>query len=685
MKRKLFFILLSLCLISSSFAQDRNAGPAGAPFGNILTPENGFDYIPKDMMKAFLVEEIAAAKKAWIERYEKIKTPEEVKVYADRHREMFRRQLGEFWDPTPLNPKITKRLENGTPGKDAYRVEMVLFESVPNFYVSGAVFLPDPTRFKPPYPAVLIVCGHSHTGKAYELYQRVPALAATHGLLAMSIDPIDQGERSQRLTPEGKPAAQGVAAHNLIGAGSILLGRNAATFELWDMMRAVDYLQSRPDVLPDKIGVTGTSGGGTQSSYLMALDERIAVAAPSCYLCGLFDLSVSYGPQDAEQNIFGQFAFGMDHADYCIMRAPKPTLIATSTTDFFPAEGAWSTYRYAKRIYDRFGYADQVSLIEHDGKHGWHKSMREAAVRWMLRWLAGRDEQVFESDEMKIFPVREFQATPEGEVMKIEGARSAFDLNRDYNDRLLALRKERNENRSPEEFAELVRKTTGSRPIVGIPPYIVESRKTTDPPPELARDASKVETILLNAEGGKIILPTLRFVPETEAQGAAIVLHEKGKSADLARIGRYLRGGFEVVAVDLRGLGETQAVCSAYYKHDMFGSDGTDYYLAYLLGKSYVGMRTEDLLAVARWIASEKQGVKPLIDASGDTVGVVALHAAVSEPSLFSKVVLGKPVRSWYDVVRAGASFYPITNLVHGALLEYDIPDLVRQAGAELE
>lgn len=676
----LSFIVL---LFTVSFVQSQENPPtAPTPDLTVLTPENGFSANPKEMMKIYLFEQITEKRVLWYENYNKLKTPEEIKAYQEKHRNQFRQRLGKMWDrETPLNPKILKTFQHGTPGKNAYRVDMIVFESAPDFFVSGAVYVPDETRFKPPYPTVLVVCGHSHTGKAAELYQRVPALAASNGLLALCIDPIDQGERSQRLTSEGKPEAQGVAAHNIIGSGSILLGRNAATFEVWDMIRAIDYLQSRPDVLKDKIGVTGTSGGGTQTSYIMVLDDRVQVAVPSCYLCGLFDTMLGrIGPQDAEQNIFGQLDFGMDHTDYCIMRAPKPTLIETTTEDFFPAVDAWTVYRNAKRIYDKFGYADRISLIETEGKHGWHKNLREASVRWMLRWLADRDEQVFEAADMPICSTEEFFGTPQGEVMLLSGARSAFDLNRDYNDELLELRKKKNASRSREELAEVVRKTIGTRPLAEIPAVKAENKGNVNlqtlPTPDLI---SKAEKFILKVEDGKISLPAIRFEPAKESTGLVILLD---KAPD--RLDDYLKQGKTVLTVDLRGLGETQSVGAQYFQHKLFGSDGQDFYLAYLLGKSYVGMRTEDLLATARWFQGNNSAQKIELAALGDVVSLVALHAAFLEPSLFSPPDFqSASPRSWHDVVNVGCSYYPITNFVHGALLEYDIPDLLEKVKSE--
>jgi hypothetical protein len=309
----------------------------------------------------------------------------------------------------------------------------------------------------------------------------------------------------------------------------------------------------------------------------------------------------------------------------------------------------------------------------------------------MLRWLAGRDEQIFEANDMPIFDTKEFLATPDGEVLKLAGARSTFDLNRDYNDDLLSVRKAKNEKRDNNEFIATIRKIVGVRPLVEIPAATVENKGKTNIPETLTETTAEIEQFILKTENGKIFLPALKFTPKIESKGTTIFLHEKSKTADLPRIETLLRNGKTVVAVDLRGLGETQAIRSQYFAHQWFGTDGTDYYLAYLLGKTYVGMRTEDLLSVARWLSenNSEQNIdqninqKAEIVASGETVGLVALHAAVLEPSLFSSVKLDKPIRSWYDVVKVGCSFYPITNLVHGALYEYDVPDLIQLAKPE--
>lgn len=630
------------------------------------------------MMRIYLLDEWKTAHISWQERYNSLKTVADIEQYQQERKAFFWQQLGKMWDKTPLNPQIVKAFKKGTLGKDAYRVEMILFESVPNFYVTGAMFLPDETRFKPPYPCVLIVCGHSGEAKAYANYQGVAALAAINGLAAFIIDPIDQGERSQRLGQSGKPLLQGTRAHNVIGAGSILLGRNTATFEVWDMVRALDYLESRTDIDAERLGATGNSGGGTQTSYIMALDDRVFAAAPNCYICALFGdwtTARGRGEADAEQNIFGQLAFGMDHVDYCIMRAPKPTLLGTATKDYFPIKSAWETYRNAKRIFDRFGLADKISLAETDEEHGWHKNLREASVRWMLRWLAGRDEMIYEADDQPSCTIEELRCTPKGQVLLLDGARSTFDLNRDYNNELLAARTAKADSRSDDELRATIRNIIGVRKLADIPKLTTTQSVVSDVAAQL-EDVASAEQFSYITENGKIMLPTVRFIPKAPSAGIVIYLNGSGKTEDLNRINKLAKENKVVVAIDLRGFGQTQFVGGQYFRHDQFGPDGKDFYLAYLLGKSYVGMRTEDLIAVAR----ELPGPVELV-VSGETVGLVALHAAALEPVLFSGIQWDTSIRSWYDVVKDGSSPYPITNLVHGALREYDVPDLQRLTG----
>ena len=626
---------------------------------------------PGDMMKRHLLKQSLDACGLWRKRYEQLKTPEQIAEYQKRQKAFFTKQLGAWPKRTPLNPQVVDKVQ-----RSGFTVEKIIFESQPKHYVTAAMFLPDPKRHKPPYPSVLVPCGHSALGKGCDPYQRAAMLLALNGIAALVFDPIDQGERGQLLGSNGLPPMWGTKAHTMLGVGSILIGRNTAWFEIWDGMRAIDYLQSRREVDPKRIGCTGNSGGGTQTSYLMALDERISCAAPSCYLTSTERLAQTIGPADSEQNIFAQVAFGMHEADYVLMRAPKPTLICCVTRDFFDISGTWDTFRNAKRIYTRLGFSERMDLAEQDEKHGFHMHLRVAMVRWMMRWLDGKDKPITEPDDLKPLTKAEIQCTPTGQVMALKGARSVYDIN---DDRAATLAKQRPDLWKPERQAETLKQVAelaGIRPMDKLPSPVVTQAGS------VKQSGYSIEKLIIKPEAD-IYLPGLLFIPDKKADAPPLLyVHESGKTADGKVIDKLVAGGRVVLAVDLRGIGETlQTRQRKFSSH--FGSDWKDCYSAYMLGRSYVGMRAEDVLLCARWLAKRRKKTSVDMVAVGH-VGVPALHAAAIEQGQFASVKLTGVLTSWSDVLRKRIVRRQLTNTVHGALEVYDLPDLAGVLGKKL-
>jgi len=646
--------------------------PCAAVAQDALTvlPESINGVPPSGMVRHYLLEHVQVAHARWQDDYEQIKTAEDIQAYQTRLRERFVQEIGGFPKRTPLNPQTTGTLE-----REGYRVEKVLFESQPGLYVTAAFFLPAWDGFKPPHPGVLVPCGHAENAKAHKEYQSVGALLALNGMAALVFDPVEQGERMQLLRRSGRHIMWGTEAHTMLGVGSILLGRNTAYFEIWDGMRGIDYLQSRPEVDPDRIGCTGNSGGGTQTAYLMALDDRIKAAAPSCFL-NRAGRQLETATGDAEQNIFGQLAWGMDHADYLMMRAPIPILICAATDDFFDIRATWETFRYAKRRYTLMGYPERVSLLENDNKHNYDRTQREGVVRWMARWLMNRDEVITEP-HLDLFTDEELRCTPRGQVMLLEGARSTYHLNADYENELAATRKATWSTKDPHSLLEEVRKRAGIRPLDALPEPQIEEVGT------LGRQDYRIVKRIIKPKPG-IFLPALLFQRKT-GNGKQVILYvcENGMQQAAgpgAALERFVQDGATVLAVDLRGTGETQQTKQGKFGKGI-GSDWEDFFAAYLLGKSYVGMRAEDLLVCARY-AARSGGTLHLV-AEGN-VGVPALHAAALEPQLFARVTLIRTLASWSNVVRTWPTRNQLINTVHGALTHYDLPDLAASLGGRL-
>lgn len=628
-----------------------------------VLPEDLDGVTPANMTRQYLLDEVNRAWERWQENYETIKTPEDIAAYQQRLRDLFIEHLGGFPERSPLNPQVTGVIE-----REGYRVEKVIFESLPKFYVTAALFLPDPARHAPPYPGVLVPCGHAQLAKAHDTYQSVGAFLALTGMAALVFDPIEQGERMQLLKDDGTHVMWGTKAHTMVGAACILLGHNTARYEIWDGIRAIDYLQSRPEVDPERIGITGNSGGGTQTAYLMALDDRIDAAAPSCFL-NRSGRQLETATGDAEQNIFAQLVWGMDHADYLMMRAPVPIYICAATKDFFDIEATWVTYRYAKRMYSRMGFSERVGLLENDEEHNYNQLQREGAVRWLARWLLGRDEPITEPP-LELLTPEELWATPKGQVMLLDDARSVYDINADDAAELAKARGPLRQNMSKEEMRARVREIAGIRPFNEIPMPEAEMTGSVDIP------GGRADKWILKPEPG-IWLPAVWITPaERKSDAVAVVVSEKGFAAETETEGAIvlcLKEGKAILAVDLRGMGETQQTSQKQYGPDV-GLDWEDYFAAYQLGQSYVGMRAEDLLSVVKFLREHHQGPVELF-AVGNA-GVPALHAAALEEELFTRVILSETLHSWRDGVLARPSHNLLISSVHGALTFYDLPDL---------
>jgi len=656
MNRTHFFLLLTLTMICrSGHAEDLNCLPESERASASLY--------------SHLQQEAYAALDRRGETYEQLKTPEQIREYQQRLREFFIQQLGGLPEQTPLNARTVRTIK-----ADGYRIELVIYESQPQHHVTANLYIPDGEG---PFPGIVVSSGHSRTGKTADYNQRFGIMMAKQGMAALCFDPIGQGERSQILDDQGNPKYSSTTTeHFLIGVGSTLVGRSTATYRVWDGMRSIDYLVSRPEIDPTRIGYTGCSGGGTLTSYVMALDERVACAAPACYLTTFRRLIETIGPQDAEQNIFGQIAFGLDQPDYVLMRAPRPTLISATTGDFFDYQGAWDNYRQSKRIYGRLGFPERVDLVEIEGSHGVQPQNLATIAHWMKRWLLDRDEPVAAAVLETRLP-EELLCTPSGQVLQLADERSVFDMNAAREEQLAIQRKQLWETESREGMVAKIRETAG-----------VRSNEELNPPKfedagRIQRGEYHIDRLILRTDSG-VPLAGLTFHPKSPQDDAYLYLHDGGKLGDSESDGpieQLVQDGYTVVSIDMRGQGET-----ASGKRDALLTDWKTYYLAYLLGEPSIGLRTEDALAAGHFVAYyQKPADKPrrvhLVGVG--QAGIVALHAAALRPELFASVTLRDTPRDWSSVVKRSAPQGQLDSAVHGALEVYDLPDLVGLIGED--
>lgn len=639
---RVYAIALSLLLAGPAGAQPPGLLPAGP------TP-------PKRLLHELLLAECRAKFAARAAEVEALKTPADIAARQDRLRKQFVAALGGFPDKTPLNARTV-----GTLKRDGYRVENVIYESRPEHHVTANLYVPDGPG---PFPAVLMPIGHSQTGKAADYVQRGCILLAKNGFVALAYDPIGQGERVQLLDKLGQPAIKGsTSEHTMTMVGALPTGHCTASYRVWDGIRSLDYLCSRPEVDAKRIGCTGCSGGGTLTSYLMALDDRVAAAAPSCYLTSLDRLFSTIGPQDGEQNVPGQVAFGMDHADYVTMRGPKPTLMIAASKDFFDIKGTWDAFREASRVYGKLGFPEHVGLVETDTTHGYPKSHREAAVRFFNRWLRNVDAPVTEGD----FPIEkdaDLRCTRTGNVLEDLKGRSVFDLN------ALAADTARKQRKALEPVAL----RTAVAKLIGLqdPP----PRTTVEKVNQEGRKGYSVLELIYRTDGG-LPLPAVALVPAAEKRDGprAVLVHDGGRAAALGEAEALAKAGRYVLAIDLSGWGETAPAVPAAGRPNYFGVESRETFLSLHLSRPLLGRRVQDLMGVVRHLRSPADKEIELVGFGA--AAPVVLHAAALLPGDVAAVRLDGGVVSWDEVARTAVSENQFAGVVPGALAVYDLPDL---------
>lgn len=658
--------VFALCLASSLMA------PALADDWNLLDKSKKEN---QEILRDHFRRVAHAALDRRLAHYETLKTTEQIQAWQLDMRGQFKDIIGGFWERTPLNAKVVGKLDG-----DGFRVEKITYESQPNFQVTATLYLPNT---KPPYPAVLFPCGHTEDGKAAATYQTVCILLAQNGIAALNYDPPGQGERKQILKTDdlGHDTAHGEFAstseHMVTGIAPILLGRCLATYFIWDGIRGIDYLQTRTDIDANRIGCTGNSGGGNMTSFLMALDDRIQCAAPGNFITTTRIKNDRPGPGDAEQNLFSQTAIGLDHPDFILLRAPKPTLILAATQDFVPIEGTWTAYREAKRIYARLGFSERVDLVETDDKHGYNSELRVAMVRWMRRWLLGKNDVITEGD-IKPFAEKELWCTPQGQVLLDKSFRSLPDLVRDEQEQLAQIRSATFEKLTTDKKRALIRNFSGVKPADEIVvPDVLQLETVLKP-------NYSVDRYVLDSE---LKMPVLVFVPAKPNGQFAIYLHESGKAAEIdGAVQKLLAAGTSVVTADLAGFGETEMKPWRYGSTSgVIGPNSAEVFVAYMLGESLVGVRGNQILQLTSFIRDKYKHAKPVELIAVGEPSVAALHVAALEPALFSKLVIRRGLHSWTSVCEHDVTKRQFENVIHGILRHYDLPDLVKMLGDRVQ
>jgi hypothetical protein len=527
----------------------------------------------------------------------KIKTAEDLAEYQSSVKASFMRAIGGLPQRSDLKATVTK-----TQVIEGLICESLILETLPGYYATANVYKPE--NAEGILPAVLMVCGHSVLGRLYEVYQRVQRCISKAGFVVMGLDPVGQGERITYIEENLQDPAVGPSTneHEYAGVQCLLTGLTITRYFVHDGICALDYLASREDVDEKRIGVTGSSGGGTQTSMLMmAAPEKIAAAAPGTFITDREAILYSRGPQDLEQIWPGMVADGFDHADILACMAPKPVMLLTDDSDFFPLEGTDRTIAKAKPLWEIFNKGDALEISTDASLHAYTWNLANAAADFFSRVLKGQTRQYMES--ISVSDPKELYATDTGNVVKSLNSRIIHDF---VIDELKVIDQFR-ETLSYDELRENAKKFV-SKQVYNYEPY----------PLYIKRPYNKAGVLNLEMElftwfqqEGILSFGALLNTPGVKPEKIIIAAWEGGTRmlhCNLDKIMEYCEDGYGVFVIDLVGTGSLN--------NDYYNENEPDYFFT-----EFVNFANNMLVNGDNIVAMRVRGLCRAIDALEEVTG----------------------------------------------------------------
>lgn len=522
---------------------------------------------------------------------------------------------------TALRARVTGRLDRAH-----HSIEKVVFESLPGLYVTGNFYLPKDSPL--PAPTILYLCGHApHPAGAKFNYQDRAAAFAREGFACLIIDTLEFGE------------VPGIhhGLHDLNMWHWLSLGYTPAGVEVWNAMRALDYLETRPEVDPKRIGLTGISGGGAITWYTAALDERVAAAVPVCS-------TYTFGSQATNWRAWGQcdciYFHNTYHLDFPVVAAliaPRPLLMISGRRDAdFPPDGYHEVFARARRIYEFHGADDRVAELDDDVGHSDTPEFKRAARAWMRRWLQS-DMTPLSQDGPGVS-----LESPEDLACLDEVPVDALNF-KIHNQFLPTIKiserlRRPNSQRHAEILAGLKEQVFRWFPAKPIPFETEVSRNTGGWVP---RYANYKEVTFQTEPGVRVRAQLLTPTNRTEATPLLLYVKRPGDSIYFMDFDELLPvlGSHAVLILNPRFT--EKPVSAAEYRDIQMTAAWS--------GRTIEAMQTWDILRALQWIAHEERTRPSSISIYGKgEMGVLALYAALLD-SAVNKVVLNRPPFSHWD------------------------------------
>jgi sulfatase modifying factor 1 len=574
-----------------------------------------------------------------------------------RLRKQLRGSLGIDRLPKPAakNVRVAGTIDRGT-----YTIEKLVYETFPGMEVPAHLYVP---KSEGRHPAILFVPGHWWAdSKSKTDFQAFCITMAKWGFVVLTYDPFGQGERGISLRDHRRTELLpvGVAQQAIVDFESI---------------SALELLLSRPEVDPQKIGMTGASGGGFNSWIVPSIDPRIAVTVPVVGTSEFLEQVQAVRERDwydAKEHchfVPGLLRYANNH-EFVAMVAPRPLMFIAAHNDHsFRIPGNRAVAEYGSKLYHALGAPEKVGYFEDEKEaHGYQKGKREAAYGWFLKWLKGEgDGKPVAEPALEVPPwdLAGLRCFPAGE-------------NRPAGPGLVALARSLDPGpvAKPDVRSDAVAQALG----IGLPPRLTGT--------------SKLERL----EGGRVRwtmrdgleIPGVLLAPSGEWKGALVAAADAGKDSirEHPAVREALGAGMAVLLADARGMGELATA-----------KPGWTFAVSLLLGENFVGRQAMDLVGGWRalYALPELRGKPVALFGSGPNASMAALYASILEPQVAGLVTergfttfrqfidRPKTLPGSYRLLKAGQEAnYRVDREIPAGLIpfnvfsRFDLPDLVK-------
>lgn len=588
----------------------------GAPW--LFAAQIGSDHVPADwqrhvlslrppatsLAQACVLDDVQLRFRATLAKVKHARTAEEARAARASLRRNLRRSLGINLFPAPnLQPRRT-----GTLQQKGYRIEKIVYQTFPGSLASAHLYVPDGLRG--PAPAVLLYIGHWWDGMSNPDQQAVCINLARMGFVVLTWDPFGEGER-------------GISTRDHRRDGALLAGISEQGYAEYETQCALRYLLSRPEIDPERIGMTGASGGGYNTWMTSVLDDRIKVAVPVVGTSDFYEELWSvrfkdwYDGTDHCHYLAGLVRYANNH-ELLAAVAPRPLfMIAAQDDGGFPADGVLKIYQYGLDLYESFGAPEKIGVyVDATAGHGYQIKKREAAYGWFARWLMGKGDgspmvepptEPFPSDspELRCFPVGKNQPAGPGMVRIMSAAIAKIPT--------LAF---------PSDLETVFGKLPSS--VSTAPAFR-----------RMLSESGRVQRLELASENG-IVIPAFLAKPETSAfKGVIVGVDDRGKEA-LTRDPFFqaaIEAGWAVAGVDPRGIGELavermQWVAAA----SLLMSENFVWRQAWDLGRAIQAL--QDALSLHN--AGAAASMPCILYGRGDTAALIVTYALAQKPGVLA-------------------------------------------------